>query len=79
MKSTDVKMPKWGMTMQEGTVGRWLVKVHERISEGQVIATVETDKVDVELEAPVDGVIAEILVPAGATAEVGAVLARIEQ
>ncbi len=73
----DVILPKWGMTMQEGTISKWLVKVGHDLKEGDVIATVETEKVDTELEAPETGVLEEILVEAGSTVAVGTVLARI--
>jgi len=73
----DVILPKWGMTMQEGTISEWLVKVGDDLKEGDVIATVETEKVDTELEAPATGVLEEILVEAGTSVAVGAVLARI--
>jgi pyruvate/2-oxoglutarate dehydrogenase complex dihydrolipoamide acyltransferase (E2) component len=74
----DVTLPKWGMTMQEGTIAAWQASVGDRVEEGQVIATVETEKVEAELEAPVSGVLAEILVEAGQTVEVGTLVARIE-
>ncbi len=73
----DVILPKWGMTMQEGTITNWLVSVGDELEEGDVIATVETEKVDTDLEAPATGVLDEIVVAAGATVEVGSVVARI--
>jgi pyruvate/2-oxoglutarate dehydrogenase complex dihydrolipoamide acyltransferase (E2) component len=73
----DVALPKWGMTMQEGTIATWHVSAGATVSEGDIIATVETDKVDADLEAPATGVLDEILVPAGSTVEVGTILARI--
>jgi pyruvate/2-oxoglutarate dehydrogenase complex dihydrolipoamide acyltransferase (E2) component len=73
----DVTLPKWGMTMQEGTIASWHVSAGDTVDEGDVLATVETDKVDADLEAPASGVLEEILVQAGSTVEVGSVLARI--
>lgn len=73
----DVVLPKWGMTMQEAVVGEWLVAVGDEVTEGQPLVTVESDKVDADVESPGSGVIAEILVPTGETAEVGAVIARL--
>jgi pyruvate/2-oxoglutarate dehydrogenase complex dihydrolipoamide acyltransferase (E2) component len=73
----DVILPKWGMTMQEGTITKWLASVGDELTEGDVIATVETEKVDTDLEAPATGVLDEIVVEAGTTVEVGAVVARI--
>ncbi len=73
----DVVLPKWGMTMQEAVVGEWLVAVGDEVTEGQPLVTVESDKVDADVESPGSGTVAEILVPAGETAEVGAVIARL--
>lgn len=73
----DVTLPKWGMTMQEAVIGEWLVAVGDPVVEGQPIVTVESDKVDADVEAPGTGTLTEIVVPEGETAEVGAVIARI--
>lgn len=73
----DVTMPKWGMSMQEGLLSSWTVAVGDQVTEGQVLATVETEKVDAEIESPGDGVIAEILVEEGTEVEVGSVIAVI--
>ncbi|HVD00805.1 MAG TPA: 2-oxo acid dehydrogenase subunit E2 [Candidatus Dormibacteraeota bacterium] len=73
----DFQLPKLADTLVEGTVARWLKKPGERVSRGEALVEVETDKVNSELESPVDGVVTEILVAEGETAPVGAVLARI--
>ncbi len=73
----DVTLPKWGMTMQDGTISEWHVSVGDEVKEGDVIATVETEKVDAEVEAPASGVLDEIVVEAGSTVAVGSVIARI--
>lgn len=78
MSAVDVVLPKWGMSMQEGTITEWYVEVGDEVLEGDVIAEVETEKVNGEVEAPADGRISEIAVAAGETAEVGSVLARVE-
>jgi pyruvate dehydrogenase E2 component (dihydrolipoamide acetyltransferase) len=74
----DVTLPKWGMTMQEAVVAEWLVAVGDTVTEGQPIVRVESDKVDAEVESPGAGRLSEIVVPDGETAEVGAVLGRLE-
>ena len=74
----DVELPKWGMTMQDGTISQWLKKPGDRVEEGEPIAVIETEKVDTDLEAPESGVLKEILVEEGQTVEVGTVLARID-
>lgn len=73
----DVQMPKWGMSMQEAVLTEWLVAVGDQVTEGQALATVETEKVDAEVEAPQAGTVSELLAEAGATVEVGAVIARL--
>ena len=73
----DVVMPKWGMSMQEGHLVEWLVSVGDSVEEGQVLANVETEKVDAEIEAPQAGVVSELLVEAGTDVEVGTVIARL--
>jgi pyruvate/2-oxoglutarate dehydrogenase complex dihydrolipoamide acyltransferase (E2) component len=74
---TDIVMPKWGMSMQEGHLTEWLVGVGETVTAGQAIATVETEKVDAEIEAPEDGTVAELLFEPGTDIEVGTVIARL--
>ena len=75
--STDVILPKWGLTMEDGTVVAWYVDEGDHVVEGEVIAEVETEKVENELEAPCAGVVARILVDEDETVDVGAVLAVI--
>lgn len=74
----DVELPKWGMTMQDGTVSEWLKKPGDRVEEDEPIAVIETEKVATELESPETGVLKEILVGEGETVDVGTVLARID-
>lgn len=76
--STEVILPKWGLTMEDGTVVAWHVGEGEQVVEGQVIAEVETEKVENELEAPCAGVVAQILVQEDETVDVGTVLAVID-
>jgi pyruvate/2-oxoglutarate dehydrogenase complex dihydrolipoamide acyltransferase (E2) component len=73
----DITMPKWGMSMQEGVLIEWVVAVGDQVAEGQPLASVETEKVDAEIESPADGTVSEILVQAGETVEVGTVIARL--
>ena len=73
----DFTLPELADALVEGTVTRWLKKAGEEVRRGEPLVEVETDKVNSELESPVDGRLLEIVVPEGATALVGAVLARI--
>jgi pyruvate/2-oxoglutarate dehydrogenase complex dihydrolipoamide acyltransferase (E2) component len=74
----EVILPKWGMTMQEGTIAGWLVDIGTKVQEGDPLAIVETEKVETELLSPGSGTITEIIVASGSTIEVGVVVAMIE-
>ena len=63
----DITMPKLGETVTEGTVGSWLKQVGDTIEMDDPLFEVSTDKVDSEIPSPYDGVLLEILVPAGET------------
>jgi len=77
--SVEVILPKWGLTMEEGTLASWLIAEGDPVKAGQEIAEVETDKVNNMLEAPADGIVSKILVAAGTDSiSVGTVLAIIE-
>ena len=73
----EVTMPKLGETVTEGTIGSWLKQVGDPVAFDDVLFEVSTDKVDSEIPSPVDGVVLEILVPAGETVAVGTPLVRI--
>jgi pyruvate/2-oxoglutarate dehydrogenase complex dihydrolipoamide acyltransferase (E2) component len=73
----DVLVPKWGLTMEEAEVLRWLKAEGEPVREGEPILELETDKVTSEVEAPVSGVLAETLVQSGQMVEPGQVVGRI--
>lgn len=64
-------LPKWGVTMEEGTIGEWYVAVGDVVTEGQVLALVETDKISVEMESPASGLIAALLAKNGDNVMVG--------
>jgi len=63
--------------MEEGRILKWLKQPGDRIEVGDIIAEVETDKADMEMEALDEGVLIEILVPEGGTVPVGGVMARL--
>lgn len=73
----DVCMPRLSDTMEEGRILKWLKQPGDRIEVGDIIAEVETDKADMEMEALDEGVLIEILVPEGGTVPVGGVMARL--
>jgi pyruvate dehydrogenase E1 component beta subunit len=61
----DVLMPALSPTMEEGTLAKWHVKKGDKVSSGDVIAEIETDKATMEVEAVDEGVVEDILVPEG--------------
>lgn len=75
--STNVTMPSMGFDMTEGKVARWLKNIGDRVTRGETIGEIETEKATVDLTAPVDGVFAQILVEAGNTVAVNAPIAVI--
>ena len=75
--ATDVEVPALGESITEGTLAQWLKKPGESVAADEPIASLETDKVSVEVPSPVAGVLSEQLVQEGDTVAVGAVIARI--
>ncbi len=72
-----ITMPKMSDTMTEGTIASWLKKVGDKISSGDILAEVETDKATMELEAYEDGTLLYIGVEAGSSVEVDGVIAVV--
>ena len=70
-------MPQLGETVTEGTITRWAKQVGDTVAADEVLFEVSTDKVDSEVPSPAAGVLQEIRVPEGETADVGTVLAVI--
>ena len=60
-----ITMPRLSDTMTEGTVASWLKKVGDKVSEGDILAEIETDKATVDYEMQENGFLAKILFPAG--------------
>ena len=78
--SIAIKMPALSPTMEEGTLTRWLVKVGDQVSAGDIMAEIETDKATMEFEAVDEGVIADIAVPEGTEGvKVGTVIATLAE
>jgi pyruvate dehydrogenase E2 component (dihydrolipoamide acetyltransferase) len=65
--ANEIRLPKLGQTMEEGTVVRCLVNVGDQVKRDQVIFEIETDKATMEMESPVDGFVKNILVNVGQT------------
>src|SRR5580765_8575945 len=77
--ATDIHVPALGESITEGTLAQWLKKPGEAVAADEAIASLETDKVSVEVPSPVAGVLTEQLVAEGDTVAVGAVIARVDQ
>ena len=72
----NITMPALSPTMEEGNLAKWLVKEGDAVKAGDVIAEIETDKATMEVEAVEEGVVAKLVVPAGAEGvKVNAVIA----
>jgi pyruvate dehydrogenase E2 component (dihydrolipoamide acetyltransferase) len=63
--ATEVKMPRLSLTMEVGTIIHWLKAPGDQVEKGEDLAEIETDKVNVTMEAPVSGVLRELLVDVG--------------
>ncbi|HSG34134.1 MAG TPA: 2-oxoglutarate dehydrogenase complex dihydrolipoyllysine-residue succinyltransferase [Sphingomonadaceae bacterium] len=77
--SSEVKVPALGESVTEATVGEWFKQPGEAVRMDEPIASLETDKVAVEVPSPVDGVLSEHVAKVGDTVEVGAVIAIVEE
>ncbi len=76
--ATELKMPALSPTMEEGTLAKWLVKVGDKVSSGDIMAEIETDKATMEFEAVDEGIVSSILVEEGSEGvKVGTVIAMI--
>ena len=67
----QIIMPKLGLTMTHGTITEWLKSPGDAVKAEEALCAYETEKVTLEMPAPEDGVLAEILAPAGTTVAVG--------
>ncbi|MYL18288.1 2-oxoglutarate dehydrogenase complex dihydrolipoyllysine-residue succinyltransferase [Halobacillus litoralis] len=75
----EIKVPELAESITEGTIAEWLVKKGDHVSKGDPILELETDKVNVEVNADADGVIAELLKEEGDDVEVGDVIAKVDE
>tara|TARA_A100001391_G_scaffold98407_2_gene65264 strand:- start:4785 stop:6020 length:1236 start_codon:yes stop_codon:yes gene_type:complete len=75
----EVKVPVLGESVTEATVGEWLKQPGDAVAQDEPIASLETDKVAIEVPSPVDGVMGDHVVAVGDTVEVGAVIATVSE
>ena len=72
--ATEITMPKLGLTMTTGKVGRWLVQEGSPVKQGEALLEIMTDKITNVIESPSDGFLLKIIAREGAELPVGAVL-----
>ena len=77
--AVKVLMPKMGLTMTEGTIGEWKKKEGDQVKKGDLLFTVETDKLVNEIAADADGILLKILCQEGETAPCKETVAWIGQ
>ncbi|MGN7311540.1 dihydrolipoyllysine-residue succinyltransferase [Alkalicoccobacillus gibsonii] len=76
---TEIKVPELAESITEGTIAEWLKKVGDHVNQGEYIAELETDKVNIEITSEFSGVIKELKREPGDTVEVGEVIAIIDE
>jgi pyruvate dehydrogenase E2 component (dihydrolipoamide acetyltransferase) len=74
----EIKMPRLSDTMEEGAINTWRKHPGDKVAVGDVLVEIETDKAVMEYEAYTGGVLAEILVPEGRSADIGAPIALLD-
>src|SRR5690242_21562499 len=76
--STDLTVPQLGESIVEATVGQWRKAEGDAVTAGEPLVELETDKVNIEVSAPEDGVLTSILKHEGDTDAVGETLAQVD-
>src|SRR5919199_3945783 len=71
----ELKMPKLGESVTEGTIGKWLKQPGEKVNKYDLLVEVQTDKVNTEIPSPVSGTLREVKVEEGQTVPIGTLLA----
>ena len=74
----EVIMPKIGLDMDEGTISQWYKKVGDRITEGDLLVEIETDKAVTDVESALNGILVEIVAKEGDTVEITKTIAWVE-
>jgi len=75
--ASEIKVPVLGESVTEGTIGEWLKQPGDRVEVDEPVASLETDKVAIEVPSPFAGVIGELMAAVGDNVEVGAVIATV--
>jgi pyruvate dehydrogenase E2 component (dihydrolipoamide acetyltransferase) len=77
--ATDIKMPQLSDTMSSGKILAWRLNEGDAVKRGDILAEVETDKANLEIESFFNGTLLKVMIPAGSVAKVGEVIAVIGQ
>ncbi|MFD2042840.1 2-oxoglutarate dehydrogenase complex dihydrolipoyllysine-residue succinyltransferase [Ornithinibacillus salinisoli] len=75
----EIKVPELAESITEGTIAEWLVKIGDKVEKGDPVVELETDKVNVEVNAEVSGVLTEIVSEEGEDVEVGDVIGKVSE
>src|SRR5256885_3750097 len=78
MSLFELKMPKLGESVTEGTIGKWLKQPGEKVEKYDLLVEVQTDKVNTEIPSPVAGTLKDVKVKEGDTVPIGTLLATFE-
>src|SRR5436190_21761528 len=78
MSLFELKMPKLGESVTEGTIGKWLKQPGEKVEKYDLLVEVQTDKVNTEIPSPVAGTLKDVAVKEGDTVPIGTLLATFE-
>ncbi len=76
MSAIEIKVPALGESVTEATIGKWLKKAGESVTADTALVELETDKVTLEVYAPADGILSDVLVASGSNVKVGTILAK---
>src|SRR3982750_1385493 len=74
----ELKMPKLGESVTEGTIGKWLKQPGDKVNKYDLLVEVQTDKVNTEIPSPVSGTLREVKVEEGQTVAIGTLLATFD-
>src|SRR5438128_8546976 len=78
MSLFELKMPRRGESVTEGTIGKWLKQPGEKVEKYDLLVEVQTDKVNTEIPSPVAGTLKDVKVKEGDTVPIGALLATFD-
>jgi 2-oxoglutarate dehydrogenase E2 component (dihydrolipoamide succinyltransferase) len=75
----DILVPSLGESVTEAIVGKWYINMGDSIEQDKLLVELETDKVTLEVNAPISGILTDVIFPKGSTVKIGDVLGRIEE